>query len=140
MRQPAVVVAGAHHAVAFGDAPRGGEGEGHGQLGGGLGEHAGRVAHRQAEARGRRHVDVVVADGVLAVDGRAGGAEGAERLRRPALGELPDGGVAVVAEGRPELGLAEDLGALGHLDAAVRGGEELLPACARQLLGDHHAA
>ena len=138
--QPAVVRAGAHHAVALGDAPRGGEGEGDGQLGGRLGEHAGRVAHRQAEARGGRHVDVVVADGVLAVDERAGGGEGAEQSPPTSLGELSDGGVAVLAEGRPDLGLAEDVVALRDLDAAVRGGEELQPAVAGQLLGDHHAA
>ena len=86
------------------------------------------------------HVDVVVADGVLAVDGAAGGREGAEQLRRPALRELADGGIARLADGRPISAAARMSSPLRDLDAALGGGEELQPALARQLLGDHHAA
>ena len=54
-------LAGMHELVALDHAPRGGQQQREREIGGRIGEHVRRVRHQDAEARGRRQVDVVVA-------------------------------------------------------------------------------
>ncbi len=56
---PAVEAAGAHHPVALGEAPLGGEDQGQGDVGGILGQHAGGVGDGKARGHGGGDVDVV---------------------------------------------------------------------------------
>ena len=66
---------GAEVGLGVGRAPARGEDQEEREVGGGLVEHPGRVAHRDAELRGGGHVDVVVAHRDVRHDlqpGRAG--------------------------------------------------------------------
>jgi hypothetical protein len=58
--------------IPLGDAPRGGHEQRPREVRGGLGQDAGRVADRDAAARARRDVDVVVPDGEVRDDLQAG--------------------------------------------------------------------
>ena len=69
--RPAAELAGAHHAVALGDAPRGGEQQAEGEIGGGLGEDARRVREDDAACPASVDIDVVDADRDVADDAEA---------------------------------------------------------------------
>ncbi len=59
--------------LALDHAPRRGEHQRHGKIGACLGEHVGRIGNKHATRGGRRQVDVVIADGVVADDAKPGG-------------------------------------------------------------------
>jgi len=66
VRRPGVLrppVAPAHPGIGLGDAPRRGEEQGKGRIGGGIHQHARRVPDGDAPRRGRRQVHVIEADG-----------------------------------------------------------------------------
>ena len=105
--------------MAIDQPPRRGDEQTEGHVGGGVGQHAGRVADRDAARRRRRHVDVVEADRVIADHleprGRVeqGGVDaiGQQRHQAVTVGDLladeivgrrhllrPDFGVALLAE------------------------------------------
>src|SRR5262249_35580499 len=65
-RLPGLPPAGEGIRVPLDDAAGGGDEQAEGHVGGGVGEHAGGVAHGDAALGGRRHVDVVEADGEVA--------------------------------------------------------------------------
>ena len=64
-RLPAIL---ADEFVPFGDAPRRGQQEREGEVGGRLGQHAGGISHGDAVAGAGRNVDVVDAHPVVADD------------------------------------------------------------------------
>ncbi len=65
-RPPAGPFAGAQMPLALAAPPRGGEHQQDRQLGGGVGQHVGRVGHHQAQPARRLQVDVVDADAEVA--------------------------------------------------------------------------
>ena len=78
----------AHVTIGRNDVARHGEQQRPGKVGRRVGEHAGRVGHDDAAARGRGDVDVVVADGDVGHDLQLG-ALGEERVVDP-VGEQRD--------------------------------------------------
>ena len=85
-RAPGPPLAGPDVVVALRQAPGGGHQERPGEVGGRLGQDAGRVADGDAAARAGRHVDVVEADGEVADDPQAG-TRGVEQLVVDPIGE-----------------------------------------------------
>jgi hypothetical protein len=85
-RQPALEAAGGQVVVGLDDAPRGREGERRRELGRGVRQHPGGIAHGYAPARSRCDVDVVVTDGVVAVGAAARRRERVEGGRAPGFG------------------------------------------------------
>ena len=126
-RQPALVAAGGQEVVGLDDAARRGEGQGDGELRRRLRQHPGRIADGYAPARGRRQIDVVVADGVVAVGAAARRRERVEGGRAPGLRQLADDPVAALADHLHELVEGHGLGREAHVDAAVGGDEAFEP-------------
>ena len=132
-RRPAHPVVGPQHGRALVGAPRGAQQAEHGDVGGGVGQHVGRVADRDAALGGRGDVDMLVADREggdhadrgrqagdgLGVQGIAGGAHDAV-----AAGRRLDQGGAVI---EPVLGVEHgvEIGRQPGLDVGreVPGGE-----------------
>ena len=56
---PALPLAGLHRGQTFGNAPRHGQNQGHGHIGGVIGDNARRVADQNAALAGGVHVDVI---------------------------------------------------------------------------------
>ena len=113
--------------------PRRGQHEEERQVGGGLVEHAGCVADRDAEIGGGGHVDVVVAHGHVRHDPQARGA-GAQGLRVDAVGEDADHRVDAGDRGRQLGGRVRIVaGPLQHL---VTGREQRIEPAVGQATGD----
>jgi len=84
-RPPGLPPTRAGEALRLADAPGGGHQQREGEIGGSVGEHAGRVADRDAAAGGSGEVDVVVADGHLADHAQA--RRGVDHVRVDRVGQ-----------------------------------------------------
>ena len=95
-RLPRLPLAGQAVVVPLDEPAGGGDQQAEGHVGGGVGQHAGRVADGDAAGRGRRDVDVVEADRVVAdhLEARRGveqggvDAVGEQRHQAVAVGDL----------------------------------------------------
>ncbi len=94
--------------IAFAETPRRGQHQTHGAVGGGVGQHSGRVGDDDAPLGGRGHVDVVEAHRVVA--------DGAQ----PGQSRVHHGTVDAVAQLR-----AEHVNAVGQPLLQCGGGQDL---------------
>ena len=135
--QPALVFSCSHEVVSFYDSATCSKGKGKGKLCCCLCENSRGVANWDAVFSGFWNDDIVVADCVIGIGTATCCLEGSKEFSAPVFGELADDTIAFVSNKLFNGGVVQDgLVAFADFDASARGGKDLEPAVAREILGD----